>query len=308
MDNEESTKRGEEERESASIRRTDSGLFHRLLPFYSKWIGDTIIGKDMRSVLNKCSLLSTMLVSSRYVNHENPYGFDHMNERMLEERKEENNLTEEQIKKERKEKEKEEKEKKNKKDNKGKDKDKNKKEKKGKEDKKDKKGKDKDKKEKKGKKGKKEKKDKKDKKEEMLPGKEDKDFEKLEEKALNVVKQELDAKRRLHTFTMHAGKPTPGSIGMFSPCMAFVKCPEGHLGEECFLLKHASHEMLTADKCLLRYVYQLERCRLTKKKGCLEDLKPVYESCKRHAAHAIRDGSAVLELEEENRLHSRERR
>jgi len=254
-------------------------------------------------MLTKCSTLSTMLISSRYVSAEHPFGFGGSKPPKYIDFEGSEGYEDKKDKKDKKEKKDKDKEGKSKKGDKKKDKGKKDKDIKGNKDKdKDKKGKDKDKKGKdkdkgkgkgkgKDKKGKKDKKDKngkkgdkedeKDKKEKRE--KKDKKDNGEDKKGKDSKNKENDPTYKLHSIRDSLLRRGEEGLSVFAPCMTFVKCPYGPEGEECSALKKAAISALNADRCWFRYMEELSQCQANKGKDCIKRLSELEQTCKNHA-------------------------
>jgi len=288
--------------------------YNGLLPLYRKWLGGLVTGRDFRSVQGHCTALSQMLISSRYVSKDYPYGLPgrksifHVTDD--EDKKKKSDEEKDKDKKDKDEKDKKDKDKKGKdkkdkkdkdKDKKGKDnKDKDKKDKKGK-DKKDKDKKDKKDKDKKGKdkgkdKDKKDKKNKEDKKQEKLAKEEQKALRKLEKEQPKPSKlsDKQITQNKMESVKEYILSRQHESISAFAPCMQLVKCPSGAAGEECVSLRAAATSQLNAERCWFRYLEQLNKCALDKK-DCVRRLKSIEDSCMHEAVRAVRESRVILE-------------
>lgn len=262
----------------------------KLFPFYHKWITGAFPTRDFRSLVTKCTTFSTMLISSKYVSDEHPFGLGALGARIP-------NYVDGDRKGDDKDKV-DKKEKKEKKD-KGKDKEKDKKGKKekGKKDKgkKDKGKKDKDKKEKK------DKSDKQDKGKKDKKGEKDKDKEDKKDKVKKISKgnkegeKENDAENKLHSIRDILLRRESESLSVFAPCMTFVKCPYGPEGEECTALKKAALSALSADRCWFRYMEELSQCKAEKgNKDCVKRLSAQEQACNNHTYISTTNAKAVL--------------
>lgn len=59
-------------KQEGAINHTDS--YGGLLPYYKKYLTDAIPGVDFRKIMGKCSVLSSMMLSSKFVSKEHPLG------------------------------------------------------------------------------------------------------------------------------------------------------------------------------------------------------------------------------------------